>query len=181
MKERGETSVRICGVGGQGIVMAGNILAEAFLRVYPFATNSTSYGPEVRGASVRSDVLASSRWIDYPRADRPGWVIALAQKVYDSGLKDFGEETTVLYDPALLTPPGGCPARHVEIPASQTCLDRFGDSAGANLMMLGALAALGVLPCEALEASATGRLRDADKAGRAIRIGRELAEKRRTC
>ncbi|RKY26133.1 MAG: hypothetical protein DRP79_05530 [Planctomycetota bacterium] len=176
MKERDRIDVRICGTGGQGIVMAGNILAEALLRSYEFATNSASYGPEVRGTSVRSDVVCSQKWIDYPRADSPDWVIALAQKVYDAGAGDFGDDSVVLYDPALVEPSARCPARHVRIPASQACLNQFGDSANANLAMLGALSTFGVVPEKDLETAAVARLKMPEKIGGALRLGRRLAE-----
>lgn len=178
MKERDEISVRICGVGGQGIVLAGNILAEALLRGYAYATNSTSYGPEVRGTSVRSDVVAAQRWIDYPRADCPDWIIALAQKVYDAGVNDFGAQSVVLYDPALVKPSERCAARHIGIPASQACLDEFGDSSSANLVMLGALSVPGSVPAGDVEATAAGKLSNPDKVRRALRLGRDLADTR---
>jgi len=177
MKKRDEISVRICGIGGQGIVVAGNVLAEAFLRAYAYATNSASYGPEVRGTSVRSDVLAAGRWIDYPRAERPGYVIALGQKVYSAGVADFGKDAVVLYDPALVHPSEKCAARHVSIGASEACFANFRDNTNANLVMLGALGTLGLLDAGNLEEAAAERFHAAAEARRAIALGMELAAK----
>jgi len=175
MKKQDELSVRICGIGGQGIVLAGNVLAEALLRDHGYATNSASYGPEVRGTSVRSDVLASQEWIAYPRAERPDFVIALAQKVYNAGLADFGKETVVIYDPVLVHPAAQCPARHIAVKASEACLKKFGDNADANLVMLGALSSLGVVETAGLEAAAAERIHAGGEVRKAIALGRELA------
>jgi 2-oxoglutarate ferredoxin oxidoreductase subunit gamma len=175
MKKQDELSVRICGIGGQGIVLAGNILAEALLRNHRYATNSASYGPEVRGTSVRSDVLAAQDWIAYPRAERPDFVIALGQKVYNAGVAEFDKETVVIYDPVLVRPAPKCPARHIAVKASQACLEKFGDNADVNLVMLGALSSLGVAQTQDLEAAAVERIRARDDARRAIALGRELA------
>jgi 2-oxoglutarate ferredoxin oxidoreductase subunit gamma len=175
MKKQDEVSVRICGIGGQGIVLAGNLLAEALLRTYAYATNSASYGPEVRGASVQADVIASRRWIAYPRAHNPGFVIALGQKVYNTGLADFDKDAVVLYDPVLVHPSEKCPARHIPVKASQACQEKFSDTTDVNLVMLGALSALGVVAAQDLEAAATERFRDKDDARRAVALGRELA------
>jgi 2-oxoglutarate ferredoxin oxidoreductase subunit gamma len=174
VNKQGDISVRICGIGGQGIVLAGNILAEALLRSYGYATTSASYGPEVRGTSVRADVLASRDWIAYPRAERPDFVIALAQKVYNAGLADFSKETVVLYDPVLVHPSPKCPARHIAVKASEACFEKFGDNTDANLVMLGALSAQGVLKQEDLEAAAVERISAREDARKAVALGAGL-------
>lgn len=176
MKEHGAISVRICGIGGQGIVQAGNLLAEALLKRHPYATNSASYGPEVRGASVRSDVIAAERWIAYPRAERPDFAVALGQKVYNESAPAFGEETVVLHDPVLVKPSEKCRARHVALKVSEACTAKFGDASDANLAMLGALAAMGVADAEALEEAAIARFHDEKKAREAVELGVALAQ-----
>ena len=63
--------VRLSGEGGQGLVLAGKVLAEA-AAIYDDmnATQSQSYGPEARGGASRSEVIISDEDIDYPKADR---------------------------------------------------------------------------------------------------------------
>ena len=59
--------IRLSGEGGQGLVLAGKILAEA-AAIYDDknATQSQSYGPEARGGASRSEVIISDEEIDYP-------------------------------------------------------------------------------------------------------------------
>ena len=52
--------IRICGFGGQGIVLAGVILGEAATRAGFEAVQTQSYGPESRGGAARSEVVISS-------------------------------------------------------------------------------------------------------------------------
>ena len=61
--------VRLSGEGGQGLVLAGKVLAEA-AAIYDDknATQSQSYGPEARGGASRSEVIISDDDIDYPKA-----------------------------------------------------------------------------------------------------------------
>ena len=61
--------LRLSGEGGQGLVLAGKILAEA-AAIYEGinATQSQSYGPEARGGASRSEVILSDEDIDFPKA-----------------------------------------------------------------------------------------------------------------
>ena len=69
--------IRICGFGGQGIILAGVVLGEAATRAGFQAVQTQSYGPESRGGAARAEVVISSEPIDYPRVTRPDVVVAL--------------------------------------------------------------------------------------------------------
>ncbi|MCP4654967.1 MAG: hypothetical protein GY856_06055, partial [bacterium] len=75
--------IRICGFGGQGIILAGVILGEAATRAGYRAVQAQSYGPESRGGAARSEVLITSGAIDYPRVTRADVLVALSQPGYD--------------------------------------------------------------------------------------------------
>ena len=59
--------LRFSGSGGQGMILAGIIMAEA-AAIYDGkqAVQSQSYGPESRGGASRSEVIISNEEIDYP-------------------------------------------------------------------------------------------------------------------
>ncbi len=82
MAERYE--MRLSGEGGQGLVLAGKILAEA-AAIYDDknATQSQSYGPEVRGGASKSEVIVSDGAIDYPKAENLDLLLALTQESFD--------------------------------------------------------------------------------------------------
>ncbi|GMQ97629.1 MAG: 2-oxoacid:acceptor oxidoreductase family protein [Acidimicrobiia bacterium] len=74
--------IRIAGAGGQGVVTAGRILAEAAILSGSNATHSQVYGPQSRGGASRSDVVISSDEIGFPLADNIDLLIVLSAEAY---------------------------------------------------------------------------------------------------
>ena len=77
------TEIRLAGEGGQGMILAGIILAEA-AAIYDGkqTTQTQSYGPEARGGASRSEVVISDGEIDHPEvlSCLPMWSWRLARK-----------------------------------------------------------------------------------------------------
>src|SRR5512137_3187072 len=82
MMERYE--IRLSGSGGQGLIVAGIILAES-AGVYDgrFVCQTQSYGPEARGGASKAEVVISDEAIDYPKAIKPDLLLAMNQKSCD--------------------------------------------------------------------------------------------------
>ena len=77
--------IRLSGEGGQGIVLAGVILAEA-AAIYDDqnATQTQVYGPESRGGASKAEVIISDEEeIDYPKAISVDLLLALTQAAAD--------------------------------------------------------------------------------------------------
>ena len=51
--------ISLSGTGGQGLILAGIILAEAAILDGKEAIQTQSYGPEARGGASKSEVLIS--------------------------------------------------------------------------------------------------------------------------
>ncbi|MCK4722735.1 MAG: 2-oxoacid:acceptor oxidoreductase family protein, partial [Dehalococcoidia bacterium] len=64
-KQRWE--VRLVGQGGQGVALAGIILAEAAVRDGKNAVMNHTYGAQKRGGPSQADVVISGEEIDYPK------------------------------------------------------------------------------------------------------------------
>ena len=92
MAERYE--LRFSGAGGQGLITAGIILAEAASIIEgKSAVQSQSYGPEARGGASKSEVIISDGPIDYPKATIVDACLAMTQEAADKyavGIKDGG-------------------------------------------------------------------------------------------
>ena len=73
MRER----VIISGAGGQGIMLAGKILALAAMDEGRFVTWFPSYGAEVRGGTAHCMVVISDVEIGFPYVDKADSVIAM--------------------------------------------------------------------------------------------------------
>ena len=70
---------RLSGTGGQGLILAGIILAEAALLDGKLAIQSQSYGPEARGGASKSEVIISDEAIHFPKVTKPGVLLAMSQ------------------------------------------------------------------------------------------------------
>lgn len=75
--------LRLTGSGGQGLILAGIILAEAALLDGMNVVQSQSYGPEARGGASKSEVIISKDEINYPKVDNCDIFLALTQDAFD--------------------------------------------------------------------------------------------------
>jgi 2-oxoglutarate ferredoxin oxidoreductase subunit gamma len=133
--------IRLAGSGGQGLVLAGVILAEA-AGIYDakFVCQTQSYGPAARGGASKAEVVISDVEINYPKAIRPDVLLALNQKSLDTYLGDLKPDGVLLVDADLVreVPMEGA----VPIPFTRIARDSLGKEMVANIVALGALAAV---------------------------------------
>ncbi len=149
--------IRLAGSGGQGLVLAGVILAEA-AGIYDgkYVCQTQSYGPEARGGASKAEVVISDAEIDYPKAIRPDVLLAMSQKSLDAYLGDLKAEGVLLVDADLVqeVPESGALA----IPFTRLAREA-GREVVANIVALGALAAVtGAVSREALQAAVLDRV-----------------------
>jgi len=95
------TEFRISGSGGQGVITAGIMLANAAVRSGLYAVQSQSYGPEARGGSSKAEVVVSGEEIDYPKAVQPNFTLCLTKQSYNSYGKNAPEGTLVYVDSSI--------------------------------------------------------------------------------
>ncbi len=141
-----KAEVLLAGLGGQGVQLAGDILAQSCTLEGKTVSVLPSYGAEARGTLIRSEVVISEEAIVYPGVLEPDFFIAFSQEAYDHFLPTLEPSTKVIYDPASVTPAMADQpeASHYRIPAMQTARE-LGNAKAANMVMLGALAALSEL------------------------------------
>lgn len=97
MKKRWE--IILSGVGGQGLIAGGSVLGEAAtIFENKNATLTSSYGVETRGTFSKSDVIISDEDIYYPEVISPDIILALAPVAYNKYVKEFNEDSTLIYD-----------------------------------------------------------------------------------
>ena len=94
---------RFAAVGGQGILLAGDILAEAAI-VYEgkFALDSPTYTAQVRGGPTKVDVIIDSKVIQFPRTTAIDFMLCLAQRSWNQYAHDLKQDCIVLIDPFLV-------------------------------------------------------------------------------
>lgn len=173
--------VRLSGEGGQGLVLAGKILAEA-AAIYDNlnATQSQSYGPEARGGASRSEVIISNEDIDYPKAVNIDLLLALTQESFDRYNKDVKEGGIIIVDEqAVNSIPEGKFSLY-KIPIIKLAREKVGRALVANIIALGIIAGISKIVSEnALKQAIGARVPKGTEElnYHAFQIGLEVSEK----
>ncbi len=130
--------VIIAGMGGQGVMVIGQLLAHATLLEGRNVVWFPTYGPETRGGTADCTVIMSSDEIGSPVSSSPDTLIALNQTLLDKFAPLVKREGVIIVNTSLAQPPSyrdDC--KIVEVPASDIAAD-LGNSRAANMVMLGA-------------------------------------------
>ena len=137
------TEIRLSGAGGQGIVLAGQILGQA-ASLYEkgrSATFTQSYGPEARGGSCSAEVVISDESVGYPYVIRPQVLVIMSQEAFNKYTPNLSSETLVIIDQDLVKPDPANNLKILSIPATNLARD-MGRVVVANIIMLGFVAAV---------------------------------------
>jgi 2-oxoglutarate ferredoxin oxidoreductase subunit gamma len=131
--------VRISGLGGQGVVLAGQILGRAAVYDGENAVQTQSYGAEARGGAAKSEVIISGEKIDFPVVRKCDILIAMNQEALDRHFKNLKEDGVLIIDSTYLNKIPRTKAKIFKIPATEIAEKTFGAKIYANMFMLGAL------------------------------------------
>ena len=131
--------VRVAGFGGQGVLLLGEVLAEAGLDAGLEVSWLPSYGPEMRSGTSNCHVRLSREPIDSPLVTAPNVLVAMNEpslKKFDKSVQARG---WVIYNGDAFPPECVREDVHVlALPFTQIA-DALGDARAANMVMLGAL------------------------------------------
>lgn len=178
MSERYE--MRFSGSGGQGMILAGIIMAEA-ASIYDNknAVQSQSYGPEARGGASKAEVIISNQPIDYPKATRIDAMLALTQEACTKYCKDIKESGILLVDSDEVKNLPSGNFKKYSLPIISIARDELGKIIVANIIALGMITELTkVVSHEAIEKAVLARVPAAflDLNKKALQIGFEKAK-----
>lgn len=131
--------LRLAGSGGQGVILATVILAEAAVQAGKYTAQSQAYGPEARGGSCKAETLISDEPITFTKVQEPSFLMALTQKALDTYAPGAGEDCLVLIDDEL-TPPECLRERTVvALPILRTARETVGRQQTANIVAVGCI------------------------------------------
>ena len=175
----GTWEVRLSGSGGQGLILAGIILAEAAIIDGQNVVQTQSYGPAARGGASKAEVIISPDEIDYPKVERPEVFLGLNQESVLKYMGDCKERAVAIVDSGLVAHIPQGKARVYALPITETARKEVGRELVANVVALGALAALSGMVNR--EAVATALLRRVPKGTeemnrKALELGFGLAD-----
>ncbi|MFH1140924.1 MAG: 2-oxoacid:acceptor oxidoreductase family protein [Chloroflexota bacterium] len=102
-KNKSKAEIRICGFGGQGVIMSGYILGRA-AAIFDTknAVMTQSFGPEARGGAASCDVIISEDKIFYPYLTRPEILVVMSQEAYEKFESQLHENGILIVEEDLV-------------------------------------------------------------------------------
>ena len=149
--------IRLAGAGGQGMILAGLILAEAAaIHDGKNASQSQSYGAEARGGASRSEVIISDSEIIYPKVTDADLLLCMSQEAYDRYSHELRKDSILIVDSVNVERvPAG---RAYWVPITEIAEEATGRRITANMVGLGLVVGLTrVVSRRAIEAAVLAR------------------------
>ena len=151
------TEFRLSGSGGQGLLLAGIVLADAAIHEDLNVVQTQSYGPEARGGSSKAEVVISDTDIDYPKCTIPDYLLCLtadSYKAYGPAQQDKG---VIIVDSSIQLNPE-IKAKTVSVPIIETT-KKVGKVIVTNMVALGVVGGLsGIVKQGTLEKAVLDRV-----------------------
>ena len=131
------------GSGGQGVITAAIILAEAaVLHENLNAVQTQIYGAAARGGATRTDVIISNSEIYYPKVNQANVLVCLTQEAYMKFSPIIRPGGLLITDTRYVRIERTVDATQKELPMYQTVMEKIGKPIVFNICMLGAVTAL---------------------------------------
>jgi 2-oxoglutarate ferredoxin oxidoreductase subunit gamma len=152
--------IRCSGSGGQGILLAAAIIAEAAAALGRHVVQTQSYGPEARGGASKAEVIVSGEPIDYPEVRQADVSLVLSQAAYAKYAADTRPGGLLVYDSGLVeVDPDDLTLVRCGLPFTQVASDELGKKVVTNIVAVGALARISeVLPLDAVRDAVLSRV-----------------------
>lgn len=171
--------IRLSGSGGQGLILAGIILARAAVIDKHKVTQTQSYGPESRGGYSRADVIISDREIFFPEATNFNCLLALTQEACDKYLFDLRETGILIIDTTFVKNLALAADNTYELPFTEIAMEKLGSPISTNVLSLAFLVKVtGIVSENALETSLRETVKPAfvDLNLKAMKLGFDMAK-----
>jgi len=148
---KGTVEILLGGTGGQGLGLAGVILAQALAEEEGKNVLETeAYGISMRGGMSRAEVLFSADEINEIRVSAPDVLLAMSQPVADIYVPKTKKEGVIIVDSTFVAPPLDTPAKTFSLPLTEEAR-KLGMEAAANIVALGSIVSLsGILVMDSL-------------------------------
>ena len=152
--------IRLSGTGGQGLILAGIILASAAVLDGRNAIQSQSYGPEARGGASKAEVIISDDEIFYPKVGDADILLAMSQQAYEKYLPQIKDNTIIIVDTTMVKNLGAADrGKYYQIPITELAKTETGREMTANIVALGAIVGITqVVSDQALQSAVIDRI-----------------------
>ncbi len=135
-----ENSFIIAGFGGQGVLFAGEVLANTFMDDGKYVTWYPSYGAEMRGGTVNCEIVESNEPVSAVNKKEVDFLIALNQLSFDKFLSKVKQGGLVIANSSLVKEIcTRADITYLFAPVTKLA-QQFGSIQMANIVALGVLA-----------------------------------------
>jgi len=134
----------IVGSGGQGVQTLGRLLALVLNKKGFLSSFKANYGPEARGGNSSAQVVVREASSDWPEILNVNLLVPMSQEGYTTWLPKIDEKAVIIYDNYLVRNVSANRTEQYPIPATKLA-DEMGMPLSANMIMLGAVAAISEL------------------------------------
>ena len=129
--------ILITGLGGQGIVLAGQVLGTAACLIDCMESTLTqSYGPEARGGACSAQLIISDKTIHYPYVRNADILVCMSQMGYDKYRDLLNDNGILIIDQDMVRTVDSTGGGVFPIPATRIA-EELGRKMMANIVMLG--------------------------------------------
>jgi 2-oxoglutarate ferredoxin oxidoreductase subunit gamma len=153
------SEIVLSGTGGQGLILAGQILADAVIRDGKNAVQTQSYGPEARGGASKAEVIISDGEIDYPKVTTPNILLVMSREALKKYADTISENGILIIDTTNITDQLPKGTNVFAVPYTRIAKENLGKEMFANVVALGALAAItGIVTKDSLQLALMSRI-----------------------
>lgn len=133
--------LRLSGSGGQGVILAAIIIADAAIEQGINAIQTQSYGPEARGGSSKAEVIISKDEIKFPKVTNCDILLSLTQNSYDKYIASLNKDGILVVDESVNVKMDES-YKIYKLPILDTAQNKIGTHMVANIVSVGTLYAL---------------------------------------
>jgi len=139
-KEQEKIEIRFSGTGGQGLVLASIIFAEALMMDGFNIISGESHGIEARGGASSAEIIASKKDIFDLSVTLPDVLVAISQQAYDKYCKKTKKDTLIILDSSQIRTGSIPDSEYVRaFPFTRLVREELGTTLPTNIYFLGAL------------------------------------------
>lgn len=146
----------MAGLGGQGVLLATQILIRSAMAEYPYVSWFPSYATLVRGGDCEGTAIFADEPIHSPLIYSPAAMVIMSMYALETFIDRIAPDSLLILDSSLISDtPDRDDVELVQVPATQQAAD-LGSSQAANLILLGVyLRKTGAMGINAIEAELT--------------------------
>jgi len=135
-----ESNVLISGFGGQGVLLAGEVLANGFMIDDKKVTWYPSYGAEMRGGTVNCTVVASDSEVSAVQKSKADFIIALNQASFDKYVSWVKKGGAIIVNSSLaIAKKTREDINYIFVPITKLAQEKLGNIKMSNILALGVL------------------------------------------